>query len=291
MTRRRILPLVLVVTALLAVVGVVAHGRPLSSGGGRGAGLPGAFWDYAFTTLLVVEVLLAVVAFTALFYFRRETEERQPYARRTAKALVILFAVLLAVILIGRHVDLAHLLHPQQSGKAQSGQAGGGHGKKHGTPKPASGPRHVHIRWDELAVVVGLLLVLGAVAARRSKLLPALPRHASAPEALAAALDESLDDLRADPDLRRAIVAAYARMEGALAAAGIPRRPAEAPLEYLERTLLSLDASAGAVRRLTELFEWARFSQHEPEPWMRDEAVDALVAVRDELRAPEPVAS
>ena len=109
----------------------------------------------------------------------------------------------------------------------------------------------------------------------------------TAPETLAAALDESLDDLRADPDLRRAIIAAYARMERALAAAGIPRRPAEAPLEYVERALLTLDTSAAAVRKLTDLFEWARFSHHEPEPSMRDEAIDALVAVRDELRASE----
>ena len=107
----------------------------------------------------------------------------------------------------------------------------------------------------------------------------------NAPKSLAAALDESLDDLRTDPDLRRAIIAAYARMETALAAAGIPRHPAEAPLEYVERALLSLDTSAEAVRRLTDLFEWARFSHHEPEPSMRDDAVDALVAVRDELRA------
>ena len=76
-------------------------------------------------------------------------------------------------------------------------------------------------------------------------------------------------------------------MEAALAAAGIPRRPAEAPLEYLERALLSLDTSAEAIRRLTDLFEWARFSHHEPEPSMRDDAVDALIAVRDELRALE----
>jgi len=113
----------------------------------------------------------------------------------------------------------------------------------------------------------------------------------TAPEAVAAALDESLDDLRSDPDLRRAIVAAYARMETALAVVGLPRDPAEAPLEYLERVLLSLDASAEAVRRLTDLFEWARFSHHEPEPSMRDDAVDALIAVRDELRNAERLAA
>ena len=75
----------------------------------------------------------------------------------------------------------------------------------------------------------------------------------------------------------------------ALAAAGIPRHHAEAPVEYMERALLSLDTSAPAVRRLTDLFEWARFSQHEPESAMRDEAIDALEAVRDELRASELV--
>ena len=48
-----------------------------------------------------------------------------------------------------------------------------------------------------------------------------------------------------------------------------------------------LAMNADAVRTLTDLFEWARFSHHEPEPSMRDDAVDALVAVRDELRASE----
>jgi len=80
-------------------------------------------------------------------------------------------------------------------------------------------------------------------------------------------------------------------METALAAAGLPRHPAEAPLEYVERALLTLHTSAGAVRRLTDLFKLARFSHHEPEPSMRDEAVDALIAVRDELRASELTAA
>jgi hypothetical protein len=105
-------------------------------------------------------------------------------------------------------------------------------------------------------------------------------------EALSLALDESIDDLRNDPDLRRAIVAAYARMEASLAQAGLPRRPSEAPFEYLDRALTALDTSAASVRRLTALFERAKFSHHEPDPAMRDEAVDALIAVRDELRTP-----
>jgi hypothetical protein len=66
----------------------------------------------------------------------------------------------------------------------------------------------------------------------------------------------------------------------------VPRAPAEAPFEYLGRSLVELDASADAARRLTDLFERAKFSQHEPAEEMRTEAIDALVAVRDELRRP-----
>ena len=40
---------------------------------------------------------------------------------------------------------------------------------------------------------------------------------------LADVLDETIDDLRAEADPRRAVIAAYARMERALAAYGLPR--------------------------------------------------------------------
>jgi len=287
--RRRLLPLALVVTALLAVVAIVAGGRPLGTGHGKSSGLPASFWDYLFTTFVIVDLLAVLAAVTAWFMFRGDPVQRQSYQSRTARSLAVLALVVLIVILIGRHFDLNRLLHPHQR-PAAAGQTGHGRHPKHHRSIPA--PRTVQFRWEELVAVLVLLLALGAVmAATRSRLRAGTARHVAAPEALAAALDESLDDLRADTDLRRAIIAAYARMERALAAAGLPRHHAEAPLEYLERALLALDASAGAVRRLTDLFEWARFSQHEPDPSMRDEAVDALVAVRDELRASEPVAT
>jgi hypothetical protein len=135
--------------------------------------------------------------------------------------------------------------------------------------------------------VLGFIVLAGAILG--AKLFRSASRDPSrpAPQALAAALDESLYELNTEGDLRRAIIVAYARMEAALAGAGIHRHPAETPLEFVERALLSLDTSADAVRRLTDLYEWARFSHHEPEPSMRDDAVEALAAVRDELRAPE----
>jgi hypothetical protein len=150
--------------------------------------------------------------------------------------------------------------------------------------------RNPRLRWDEIGIVVALLagtavVLLATREARRTPRRRTLGREQS----LSLAFDESIDDLRSDPDLRRAIIAAYARTEVALARAGLPRRSSEAPFEYLERALGSLDTSADAVRRLTALFEWAKFSSHEPEPAMRDEAIDALIAVRDELREPVPV--
>ena len=105
-------------------------------------------------------------------------------------------------------------------------------------------------------------------------------------EAVAAILDDTLQDLYDERDPRRAVVAAYSRMERALAAHGLPRQESEAPAEYLERALEELSASASSASRLTRLFEWARFSDHPVEPGMKTEAIQALEAVRDELTAP-----
>jgi Domain of unknown function (DUF4129) len=272
-----------VVTALLAVVAIAAHGRPLGSGQGRGGGLPATFWDYVFTSFLILEVLLALIAFAAIFFFRRDSAQRPPHHSRMFRSLAVLLGAAFLLTFVARHVDLQRLLHPGGDTTTDT-NGGAGKGKsRHGHSPP---PSHVQFRWDELAIILGLLLGLGVLAAATRKRLEE-PTERERAEMLAAALDESLDDLRDDPDLQRAIIAAYARMEKALAAAGLPRHHAEAPLEYVERALLSLDASADAVRRLTDLFLWAKFSHHEPEPSMRDEAVDALVAVRDELRATE----
>jgi hypothetical protein len=282
-TRWRLIPLVIAVTALIAVVAIVSRGRPLGSGGGTGSGLPPAFWDFLFTTFVILVVLVMIAGIAAVRLLARERVELAGYNNRTARALAILFVVVIFVVFVARHVDLQHLFHRNGSPPRTSTTPNGTGNANHRVAQP----RHVQFRWEELAVVLGLL---GALAlATRNRLAPRTQR--AAPDVLAAALDESLDDLRADTDVRRAIIAAYARMETALAAAGVPRHHAETPLEYVERALLTLDASASAVRRLTDLFEWARFSHHEPEPSMRDEAVDALIAVRDELRVPEPAAA
>jgi hypothetical protein len=137
-----------------------------------------------------------------------------------------------------------------------------------------------------VAVVGSLLLAGGLVASmvlvHRRRSLPASKE--SLAEELAYVLDDTLDDLRAEPDPRRAVIAAYARMERALAWFGLPRNAFEAPLEYLRRVLIELQAGAESVHRLTGLFERAKFSTHTIGPSLKDEAIEALVTVRDELR-------
>jgi len=140
--------------------------------------------------------------------------------------------------------------------------------------------------WPVLAVGALAALALAAwwlaARGRRSTL---GPPPAAPEEALADVLAETLDDLRAETDARRAVIRAYGRMERALAASGLARAPAEAPDEYLVRVLADLPVSRGSAARLTALFAWARFSGHDVRPEMKDEAIDTLEQVQRELAA------
>jgi cell division protein FtsB len=279
---RRLLPLGLGVTALLVLAGIASHGRPLS--GGRGRGPTATFFDYVATTLVIFAVLMLAVMIWALFSERTGSADR-PKPRSHLVSTLVMFVVAIALsALISRHSFLDRLQQLEQRANTsnQTGQT---------LPKPQPEPaatRNPRLRWDEIGIVIALLAGTAVVlVASRQTRRPVRPWRFGREQEVSLALDESIDDLRSDPDLRRAIIAAYARMEHALARVGLARHPAEAPFEYVERALRTLDTSAEAVRRLTGLFEWAKFSQHEPEPEMRDEAIDALIAVRDELRAPD----
>jgi len=97
------------------------------------------------------------------------------------------------------------------------------------------------------------------------------------------AVSEALVALDSVEDPRAAVIAAYAAMQETLAARGFPRRPAEAPREYLERVLLASSASEAEARTLTGLFEEARFSAHPISEQVRQRALSALRAVRAAL--------
>ncbi|MGH9243110.1 MAG: DUF4129 domain-containing protein [Acidimicrobiales bacterium] len=95
-------------------------------------------------------------------------------------------------------------------------------------------------------------------------------------------LDEVVDELRREHDARRAVIRAYARMEDVFADHGVPRRPSEAPLEFLARALEHV-AAPEPTGRLTDLFERAMFSTQPFDRAQQDDAIEGLLAVRSDL--------
>jgi hypothetical protein len=76
------------------------------------------------------------------------------------------------------------------------------------------------------------------------------------------AVETAMEPLRNPADPRAAVIAAYARMEEALAERDLGRRTPEAPREYLARVLRARGMPGRPLTTLTTLFEEARFSPH-----------------------------
>jgi len=126
-----------------------------------------------------------------------------------------------------------------------------------------------------LALAVFAVMVLVAMADRLEKWWAGRGPAARAPAIPdTRALIEA--DLRAEPDARLAIIRAYGRFERALAAARAPRAVWQTPAEFMRTTLARLPVPGAPVRRLTALFEVARFSTHPLGMEARDAACDCL---------------
>jgi hypothetical protein len=96
-------------------------------------------------------------------------------------------------------------------------------------------------------------------------------------------LDEGLGAMLAEHDPRKAVIAAYVAMERAMARKGWARRPHEAPTEHLARVLGVAPARAQDLDQLVDAYEFARFSEHEVTPAMRDTAVGSVRRLRADL--------
>jgi hypothetical protein len=197
---------------------------------------------------------------------------------------LLAFLLIFGFVLIGGR---ALLLYDRQPGNEGGPGAAFPAQVQPGQPLPEQQPeRKPRVVWPLAAGVVGLIaaaVVIAVLVDRRRRRRPDALTAEQLKE-LGEALDEAIDDLRRDPDPRRAVVAAYARMEQALTVYGLPRKPAEAPYEYLRRVARELEAEQ-PVAALTELFEVAKFSEHSIDETMRGRAIDALTAVRQEVRA------
>jgi hypothetical protein len=269
--------------ALLALVAVASRGDRVTPAGGGGPS--DALWDYVLSTYLVV----GLVVFVGVMFLLIKDRETLPTRRSRfmgVRQLVQLAIVVAVLFLIGPR--LVEIFRGGDGNEEQGAQTQTS--DRDADPKSRDDPaaaRDPRFRWAPVIALGTLgLISLALLASRRARRSDELDEQEMA-DALAAVLDDALADLRAERDPRRAIIAAYARMERLLAVHGVPRDPAEAPFEYLARVLVELHASASSVFELTALFERAKFSSHEVDSAMKDEALAALVAVRDELRPPE----
>jgi hypothetical protein len=279
----------LVVLVLVSIVAVAATGST-PSGSGRTRPPSETLLDTLFSLGIVAVVLGGVLLVYGLM--QRKAIAREIASGRYRRTGIVPFLGFFVLFTAFSYWRLSGWERPPPEEEQELAFPGA-------TPEPttpATEPDAVYepsISWVPIAVVLGLVLAAIAayvVAERRSR--RGTGGAEDLAEQLAVALDETLADLRAERDPRRAIIAAYARLERILAANGVPRRAADTPAEYLRRVLHDLDLEPAAVERLTALFTRAKFSRHDVDTTMKEEAIDALERVRDELRlareAPEP---
>ncbi len=248
--------------------------------------------DVLFTFYLLLLVAGAILFIYMLALQRLQRRAQQTPGRRLSLLVVGVFLFVgLAAAPVLRDLDLKPPRQEEQD--IVPVQLPEGAPESESEAEPDSVTHQAEFAWIPVVLVVGLL-VGGIFAAwwssRRRRRAWARNDESTLGEELADVLEESLNDLRAERDPRRAVIAAYARLERVLAAHGLPRRPSDAPFEYLGRLLHDLSVSGEAVRRLTVLFERAKFSPHEVGEAMKEEAIAALQALQDELRAAEALA-
>jgi hypothetical protein len=271
---------------LVALVALAAAGHPF--GGSSSSRANPYAVDTILTIVIALYIVLAAGVVIAMFWgglqqrrFPRQQTKRQ---RTLRTAAVLLGAVVIATIAAERYHFRAHPRLPQQQNQTLPS------GKRSADKKTAAknASHQPQLRLAPLLAILGaggIALAAFLIAERRRR--RRLPRDWKVAEVLSDVLEETLDDLRAESDPRRAVIAAYARMERSLAAHGIPRRRFEAPHEYLGRVLGELSGGRLAAARLTALFERARFSPHEIDAGMKAEAIDAIESLQADLAATE----
>jgi hypothetical protein len=272
--------------ALVGVVAVAAAGRGPAAGESRpSADAPTLFLDYVSTLALLLIPLGAILIVVSAFVRRAYAVKTETASHSNRTLIVGILLGLLVIPILGSRLGWTGWRESEGTGAKTTTPATTTKDSK-GKARPAVSRYQPQFRWLPIlllgSVFVAFIGAAGVLVYRR--------RYASPPppvaEVLSEVLGETLDDLRNEPDPRKAVIRAYARMERTLAARGLPREPFEAPLEYLARILGAVQASAHSVRRLTGLFERARFSPHEIDARMKNEAIDALSGLRAELAVP-----
>lgn len=283
--------LALLIVGFLAVVTLAASGERWTHHGQVAARpVPNGLQD-SWITLLIIAYGIAIAGIIVTI-FRRRHRWRDPDSRWLRNYCAVLVFMTLVTGVGSWAVTHGHLRDRAQQLLAQRPQQGQQPRPK-STSDPSRAPRPAHFQLPLALAVAGFILLGGVwLALRRGRRSTAgLSTADNVEEELARAIGSSIDDLRTERDARRAVIAAYANMERVLGSHGIVRGRAEVPYEYLERVLPALHVRESAVRALTELFEYAKFSPHEIDPAMKEAAIDSLVGVQEDLQGTRGLAA
>jgi uncharacterized protein DUF4129 len=282
----RALLLATAAVALVALVAVAAGGYRL--GGSNSTHASPYAVDVILTVVIALYLVAAVAVVVVMFWsgleLRRMPRQQTKRQRTLRSAAILIGMAVLITVAANRYHWRAHPHPPTQQTQAARGTGKG----KHAKGAAAKAKQQPQLRLAPFVAVLGaggIAFAAFVIAERRRR--RRLPKDWAVTEALSEVLEETLDDLRAEPDPRRAVIAAYARMERSLAAHGIPRRRFEAPHEYLSRVLAEVSGGRLAATRLTALFERARFSPHEVDENMKASAIEAIESLQADLAAAE----
>jgi hypothetical protein len=286
-TQRRTLEVALValgLVGLLVVVGIGARaGHPFGRARLHQREVPARVGNDLFTIVVILYGIAAAVFIVALLSLRKEEWHRPEshWIRNLFTSLAILLAFSFVAYQIVRVTHHHGARTPAQRAR------GSGQGRPFTLPNRPAPKKPAHFDWEFAAALGGLAVLAAAFLAARARREEEPDQESDGralEHVLAQVVRETIDDLRGEVDPRRAVIAAYARMERILAREGYARRPSETPYEYLERVLIELRVAPDAVRELTDLFELAKFSPHAIGEEVRERALDAFVAVRDDLK-------
>jgi uncharacterized membrane protein YhaH (DUF805 family) len=278
------------VVGLLVLIAMASRGtHPTIGGHVSNRPVPNSVQDGFITLLATAYAVVTAGIAVALFRYNRRWHDRK--SRWLAN-----FAFLLALMLVATVAGFYGTRHVRlHTGFLEGLQRHAG-GRRSAPARPPAlgrpGPaRTAHFQWPLVFGVVGLLVLGGAWVYVRRARETGPDGEQTLEAAIISTVETTIEDLRNEADPRRAVIAAYAQMEGTLASHGLRRDAAETPLEYLARILERLNVRDGAVRTLTGLFEYAKFSSHEIDARMREDAIDALLAIRDDLQRQEGIAA
>jgi len=279
--------LALLILGFLVLVALAASGgRPTLHGHLAARPVPNTLQD-SWVTLLTITYAVVIVG-VLLTLFRRRRGWQDPGSNWLRNYCIILVFMALFTGIGYLVITHGHFRERLQKQQAQQGQT---HIRRL-APLKALPARHAHFQWP-LVFGLGALVLLGGVwvVVRRGRGLEPESPEESVEEELARAIGSTIDDLRSERDARRAVIAAYANMERILASHGLARDRAEVPYEYLARVLRVLKVNESSVRSLTDLFEYAKFSPHEIDQAMKDQAIESLVAVKEGLELRQELAA